>query len=94
MYRDPTDVYKTQICHYTVYLDTRYMDRFGWMRLCFIICCQRCLYTQSRRYKQVGAYNRRVLLLHVGGGGGSGGGGGGGVRAVWAVFVDICNIEF
>ena len=42
----------------------------------------------------MGAYNRRVLLLHVGGGGGSGGGGGGGVRAVWAVFVDICNIEF
>ena len=88
MYRDPTDVYKTQICHYTVYLDTRYIDCFGQMRLCFIICCQRCLYTQSRRYKQLGAYNRRVLLLHVGGGGG------GCVTAVWAVLVDNCILEF
>jgi len=41
------------------------MDCFSWMRLCFIVCCQRCLYTQSRRYKQLGAYNRRVLLVYV-----------------------------
>jgi len=86
MYRVPTDVYKTHIHHYTIYHDTRYADYFSWMRLCFIICCLRCLYTQSRRYKQLGAYNRRVLLLY--------GGGGGVVTAVWAVFVDICNIEF
>jgi len=61
------------------------------MRLYFIMCWQRCLYTQSRRYKQFWAYNRRALLLHVGGGGC---GGGGGVTAVWAVFVDISILEF
>jgi hypothetical protein len=55
------------------------------VRLCFIICYQLCLYTQSRRYKQLGAYNRRSLLLY---------GGGGGVTAVWAVLLNICNLEF
>jgi len=45
---------------------------------------ERYSYTQSRRYKQMGAYNRRVLLLYVGGG----------VTAVWAVLVNICNLEF
>jgi len=55
IYSDPTDVYETQIHHYTTYLDMRYIDCFSWTRLCFIICCQRCLYTQSRRYKQLGA---------------------------------------
>jgi len=39
MYRDPTEVYETQIRHYTIYLDARYIDCFSWMRLCFIICC-------------------------------------------------------
>ena len=53
----------------------RYSDCFRWTRLYFIVCCQRCLYTQSRRYKQLGTYNRRVLLLYGGGGGGGGGGG-------------------
>jgi len=85
MYRDLTDVYKTQIRHYTVYLDMRYMDCFSWMRLCFIICCLRWLYTQSRRYKQLGAYNRRVLLLCYGGGG---------VTAVWAVLLTFVFWNF
>ena len=80
-----------QIRHCTVYLDTRYMDCFGWMKWCFITCFQRCLYTQSRRYKQLGAYNRRVLLLH---GGGGGGGGGGGVTAVWAVLLTFVFWNF
>jgi hypothetical protein len=39
---------------------------------------------QSRRYKQLGAYNRRVFLLY----------GGVGVTAVWALLVNICNLEF
>jgi len=43
------------------------------------------LYTQCRRYKQLGTYNRRVLLLYGGGGTGT---------AVWAVLVNICNLEF
>ena len=71
------------IHHYTVYPDTRYMDCVSWMRLCFILCCESCLYTHSRRYKQLGAYNRRVLLLY-----------GGTVTAVWAVLFNICILEF
>jgi len=85
IYRDQSGVYKTQIHHYTTYLDMRYIDCFSWMGLCFIICCLRCLCTQSRRYKQLGVYNRRVMLLC---------GGGGGVTAVWAVLVNICNLDF
>ena len=64
-------------------LTWRYVECVSWTRLCFIICCKRCLYTRSRRYKQLGAYNRRSLLLY----------GGGGVTAVWAVLVNICNLE-
>ena len=83
IYRNPSDVYKTQIHHYTVYLDRRYMGCVSWMRLCFILCCERRFYTHSRRYKQQGAYNRRVLLLY-----------GGTVTAVWAVLFNICILEF
>ena len=63
MYSDPTDVYKTQIHNYTVFCDRRYIDCFDWMRLCFNICWQRCLYIQSRRYKQMGAYNRSAVTV-------------------------------
>ena len=80
---DQSDVFKTQICHYTTYLDMSYINCFSWTGLCFIICCQRCLYTQFSRYKQLGVYNRRVMLLC-----------GGGVTAVWAVLVNICNLDF
>jgi len=54
------------------------------MRLFFIIYTQRCLYTQSRRYKKLGAYNRRILLQY--------GIGGGGVTAVWAVLFNIIGL--
>jgi len=68
--------HKYVITIYNLTRDTRYVECFSWTRL--------CLYTQSRRYKQLGAYNRRGLLLY----------GGGGVTAVWAVLVNICNLEF
>jgi hypothetical protein len=78
-----TPVYQYIYIFYNIYLDRRYCDCFSWMRLCFIICCQRCPYTQSRKYKQLAAYNRRVLLLYDGI-----------VTAVWAVLVNVCNLEF
>jgi hypothetical protein len=56
-----------------MYLDVRYIDCFSWMRY-----VSSHVVKQSRRYKQLGAYNRIILLLY--------GGGGGGVTAVWAVL--------
>jgi hypothetical protein len=51
-YKDPTDVYQKQIQQqYTIYLDMR--CGFSWMRSHWIIYCQRCLYTQAQKYKQL-----------------------------------------
>ena len=64
IYEDPTDVYQKQIQQqYTIYRHMRYVICFGWTRSHWILYCQRCLYTQPRKYKQLGKCNRRVPLL-------------------------------
>ena len=60
----------------------RYVTCFSWMRSHWIIHCQRCLFTQPRKYKQLGWHSTRGPLLF-------------GVfnTTVWTVLVNICNLE-
>ena len=65
IYEDPTDVNPKQLRQqYTTYPDMRYVTCFNWTRSHWILYCQRCLYTQPRKYKQLVTCNRRVPLLY------------------------------
>ena len=68
IYKEPTGVYQKWIQQqYTIHRDMRCVLRFSWTRSHWILYCQRCVYTQSRKYKQLGtteeAHYCMVLLL-------------------------------
>ena len=84
IYENPTDFNPKQLQQqYSIYPYMRYVIWFSWTRSHWILYCQRCLYTQPRKYKQLGKCNRRVPLLYAVV-----------ITAIWAVLVIICNLEF
>ena len=80
IYKDPTDVYQKKIKQqYTVYRDMRYS--LSWTISHWIMYCQRCLYTQAGKYKQLGLkWHKKPINVCCYS-----------ITAVWTAVVNSCN---